>query len=85
MADLGQIDYARVRAATERGSAAYVSVSDHRDGVQPLVLFIAFKVEDEEDFDHHDDPANVVATLCAMNDGVYDEFFPDLERRRADS
>lgn len=85
MADLGEIDYARFRAAGERGAAPYIAIGP---GPRPLMLYIAFKVEDEEDFDHHDDLTNQVATICAMNDGVYDDYFPEAdleERRRADS
>lgn len=90
MADrLGGIDYAKFRAAGERGSAPYISVQHFDDGRTPLMLYLAFKLEDEEDFDHHDDPANQVATICAMNDGVYDDHFlpvnlAEVRRQRAD-
>jgi hypothetical protein len=84
-----RIDYQTAVAALERGSAPYFSIGPiPSDGSVPLILYISFNVDDDEDFEHHDDIANAVATIHAMNTGIYDELFPESaafeERRRAD-
>lgn len=92
MADpsLPTFDYAQARAAAERGAAAYISVGPIHDGLTPLLLYIAFKVEDDEGREHHGDITNQVATLYAMNNGGFDDAFPEVDpeilegRRRGD-
>lgn len=83
MADLNvPVDYKTFRAAGERGSAPFIAVTPPGPGQDrsPLILYIAFKVESDDDQEHFSDIDNQVATIHAMNTGVYDEYFPELRR-----